>query len=365
MAQTTNKYQIIQKISSDETLLIHPETEADAVLFDNAGSGLKSSNIADAVTELVGEIDKVKTEAVTGVKGNNESSYRKGNVNLTYENIGAEPSGSVDIHNISVTAHQDIRTSVANAQSKADSAYALAEGRSKAASFDTKQAMIAALKGANKNAYNIGDNLFIKAVDSPDYWVSGVLDSNASEYGYFEISPLETEKVDLSSYQTKTDNTLTTANKTIVGAIGEVKTKADGADSKAKTNATELANIKNGTTKVGKATSADSAVSANKATTADKWITARTITVGVNSGTKQDGTSTIGGTGSVAVDGSADKSLTVNLGDSGVQAGTYSALQVNSKGIAVAGGQMIEIGGAAQNTPSNSLAAGGLFFKLI
>lgn len=55
-------------------------------------------------------------------------------------------------------------------------------------------------------------------------------------------------------YQKKQDNTLNTTAKTVVGAINEVKGTADAASTKATTNATEITNIKNGTTAVGKAT---------------------------------------------------------------------------------------------------------------
>ena len=54
-------------------------------------------------------------------------------------------------------------------------------------------------------------------------------------------------------YQKKQDNTLSTTAKTVVGAINEVKGTADAASTKATTNATEITNIKNGTTVVGKA----------------------------------------------------------------------------------------------------------------
>lgn len=54
-------------------------------------------------------------------------------------------------------------------------------------------------------------------------------------------------------YQKKQDNTLNTTAKTVVGAINEVKGTADAASTKATTNATEITNIKNGTTAVGKA----------------------------------------------------------------------------------------------------------------
>lgn len=57
----------------------------------------------------------------------------------------------------------------------------------------------------------------------------------------------------LDAYQPKQDNALNTTAKTVVGAINEVKGTADAASTKATTNATEITNIKNGTTVVGKA----------------------------------------------------------------------------------------------------------------
>ena len=369
MAQTTNKFQIIQKVSAEDTILIHPETEAEVVKYSGTAAGISAENVQGAIDEVYEQVKGITGGGiVTGVKGDKETAYRKGTVNLTPANIGAEPSGAVNTHNTSGTAHSDIRTAVTNAQNKANSAYALAEGRAKAVSFDTVAAMTTALKAAAKTDYKVGDNIFIKALETPDYWVSKVLDNNTGTYGYFEISALESQKVDLAAYQTKTDNTLATTAKTVVGAIGEVKTTADAAKSQSNTNVTEIANIKNGTTKVGAATKADKATSADtatSATSAGKWTAARTLGVSVNSGVKKDGSTAISGSGSQSVDGSANKTVSVTLGDSGVAAGTYSAVQVNAKGIAVAGGQMIEIGTSEQTTPSATLATGGLFFKVV
>ena len=69
-------------------------------------------------------------------------------------------------------------------------------------------------------------------------------------------------------YQKKQDNTLNTTAKTVVGAINEVKGTADAASTKATTNATEITNIKNGTTAVG---------------TANKVANSLTISDGTNS----------------------------------------------------------------------------------
>lgn len=189
-----------------------------------------------------------------------------------------------------------------------------------------------------------------------------------------EISTIKT------TYQTKTDNTLGTTSKTVVGAINEVKGTADGANSKASVNATEISNIKNGTTVVknadhantasnatnvttsinghaitdiletngttvkeathaGKATSADKATQANSASKVAKSLTF--------SGQNAQGTeSTIGFDGSQAqeVDFNGDdfvatkgNAFEVSLAPSGVTAGTYNSVTIDEKGRVTAG----------------------------
>jgi len=54
-----------------------------------------------------------------------------------------------------------------------------------------------------------------------------------------------------------------------------------------------------------------------------------------------------------------------DLPNSGVTAGVYSAVQVNSKGVVTAGNQLVEWGTDGQTTPSASLAVGGLFFMKV
>ena len=376
MAQTKNKYQIIQKVSNENTVLLHPETEAGVVEFDNTTSQLSATTVQDAIDEIVTE-----HAGVTGVKGNAETSYRTGNVNLTPANIGAEEAGAVDTHNTDTSAHGDIRTAVSTAQSRADEAYALAEGKSKGVGYENIQAFITAFNSLEKSKHNVGDSIYIQTIGVPDFWVyeventsstytyttddafiNAVKQSGSVQVGYFKVSISEGDKVDLSEYQKINDNTLQTTNKTVPGAINEVKGTAGSALTKATTNESAIEDIVDGTTKVAKATHADSA---DASTTADKWTTARTIGVTVGSGNKSDGSTAITGTGSQSIDGSANKTITLNLGDSGVSAGTYSAVQVNAKGIAVAGGQIIEVGTSGQTQPSASLATGGLFFKLI
>lgn len=159
-----------------------------------------------------------------------------------------------------------------------------------------------------------------------------------------EISTIKT------TYQTNTDNTLKTTDKTVAGAINEVKGTADSALSKANANATEISNLKNGTTK------------AKKAETADKVV--NKLTVG-------------NGTTSVQFDGSAAKNVTlgtsdfsvsetsgtlsVGLSNTGVAAGTYTALAVNAKGRVTAGGRAIAFIGKDDPIPSDVMVNGLIF----
>ena len=52
MAQTKNKYQIIQKVSDQDTILLHPETEAGIVEYDNSQSGLSATTVQGAIDEI-------------------------------------------------------------------------------------------------------------------------------------------------------------------------------------------------------------------------------------------------------------------------------------------------------------------------
>ena len=55
---------------------------------------------------------------------------------------------------------------------------------------------------------------------------------------------------------------------------------------------------------------------------------------------------------------------TIKLNNTGVTAGSYSAVTVDTKGRVTAGGKSIEFGTSGQTAPSNDLMVGGLFFEL-
>lgn len=378
--------QITQYQSNGSLLILHPETIAEIVNYtDNKVIG--ATNVQSAL------------DILAQAKKDTESSI------------------------------STINTNVSNAQSKADSAFSLAgeaksiaEGASRAFVYNTYTDMVNDLLSASNTKFKIGDNLLIVQTNVPDYWISSIGDKsvttrteivkgrtgsepfnpgmteesayypgtisstisanyssvsvksvkpitasatissynsstgaiklniksmventivevtlnciteeNVAEYGYYNIAILETQKVDLTDYQTKTLDTSVTIN-------GETKTTVND-------SLTAIANyisgLESGTNVVEKA---------NKA---NQLVTARTISLSGDA------------TGSISFDGSSNKTLSVTLANSGVTAGTYSVVTVDAKGRATSGGQIIEVGGASQTTPSTSLAVGGIFFKVI
>lgn len=135
--------------------------------------------------------------------------------------------------------------------------------------------------------------------------------------GSWEI--LGTQKLDLTGYATET-----WVNTKIAGFVTEAKVQ-------------ELI----------------AAAASKTAETADKLTTARKISISGDV------------VGETTFDGSKDSTITVALSETGVAAGVYTAVQVDKKGRVTGGSKAIEIGTAGQTTPSQDLAVGGLFFKLL
>lgn len=100
----------------------------------------------------------------------------------------------------------------------------VAKGANQAVGYSNYQTMITALNAMDDEEFSMGQNIYIVTVDVPDLWVSSV-ESVKSTYnytndaavisdletygfiqaGYYKLSMLETQKVDLTNYVTDTD----------------------------------------------------------------------------------------------------------------------------------------------------------------
>ena len=86
-----NTSQIRQLQTPDHNIDVYPLTLEDAV-FDRNGIQLptKLNAINASILTITGKVDNIENDFVSGVKGNAESTYRHGNVNLTLANLGYE-----------------------------------------------------------------------------------------------------------------------------------------------------------------------------------------------------------------------------------------------------------------------------------
>ncbi|MBQ0153839.1 MAG: hypothetical protein KBS70_03535 [Bacteroidales bacterium] len=119
----------------------------------------------------------------------------------------------------------DPNTILGGIKSTADNAETIAMGATRAMVFDTIADMETWLKtAANKGKLKIGDNLYIKAVDVPDYWVSAVYETATPEGFYYNYSRLEVGTIKLSNVVTTADET-STAIEYLFGLLGNSSRK--------------------------------------------------------------------------------------------------------------------------------------------
>ena len=305
MAQKRTQY--IKTADGLEKQLI--ASAADIVEIDPI-TGLTATNVQDA---LVAIKDIADNGGVTGVKGDAETTYRKGNVSISKANVGlgnvtndAQVKRSeMGVANGVATLGGDGKVPAAQLPSYVDDVLEY----DKKASFPTtgETGKIYVAKDTNLT-YRWGGSAYVEIS------VSLALGETSSTAYAGDKGKALAER-------------LTTAEGNITSNDGDITALQ-----------TRATNLENGTTAAGKAT---------------KLATARKISL------------TGDATGNTTFDGSADKSISVTLANSGVTAGTYSAVAVDAKGRVTAGSQIIEWGTSGQTTPSANLAVGGLFFMLV
>lgn len=440
----TEKRKIHRVIDARGTLVqVLPETSAEQVTLADAGNKFTSTNVEGALQELAtsvasaGKVDDVQDVNGASIVKNKIAKLSKAAVGLGNVDNTADANKSVKHATSADSATTATSANTANSATKATqdasgnvitSTYATKTelqnglaGKSQSKTYNNYQAFVTAVNAMNNTALKVGDNVFIVTQYVPDMWVSAVNSSSATytyssdsaivtalgsanglTVGYYVFRELETEKVDLTAYQTKTDNSLTTADKTVVGAINEVKSTADNALSKANNVDNSIRNIVQGNTRVGKAfdvtdtingkaitdifetngttvKKATSAGSATTATTASKL--AHPLLFGTYSGSVEQSNGQYWGNKDTSILFSPDFSTAWNEPTQTVVPNTfkvelkdmltdvnpvaqYSAMKVDAKGRVTAVGKSIEWGTSGQTTPSGDLMIGGLFMQL-
>lgn len=127
-------------------------------------------------------------------------------------------SGKQDItDNTLTTINKTVPTAINEVNS-------IAKGANQALSYGNYQTMITAFNSLANNVYNVGQNVMIITLEVPDLWISGIESTSVPytyttdeafttalaingyvQVGYYKLSALETQKVDLTNYVTNTD----------------------------------------------------------------------------------------------------------------------------------------------------------------
>ena len=448
--------------AAGNTIQVLPETSAEQVTLADAGNKFTSTNVEGALAEVAQDIAALETGLASAGKVDDVQDVN--GASIVTNKIAKLSKAAVGLGNVDNTA--DANKSVKHATSadsattatsatSADSAtkatkdgagniisdtYATKQalqdaiaGKAKSFSYDDYQKFVEAVNAFSNTQMAVNDNVLIVTLGVPDMWVKAknatsvtytyttdqaiidALNTTAGlTVGYYTFAQLETTKVDLTAYQTKTDNSLDTSSKTVVGAINEVRGAANNALLKANTNISEISKIKDGTTKVKYAEHADTADSATSASSATNATNATNVTDSIHGHAITDifetnGTTVKKATSAVTADKvektlwfrgtdkdgstlsngySGHKDVTVTMHDddfvqflSGTSVNTYieyklkdtgvivneygySAVKVDSKGRVTSGGKSIEWGTSGQTAPSGDLMIGGLFMEL-
>jgi len=167
----------------------------------------------------------------------NDSGYTTNNgtiTGITMNGISKGTTGVVDLGTV-ITEHQDVSdkqnitdnsltTTNKTIPTAINEVNSIAKGANQALSYSNYQTMIGIFNNLEADAYKTGQNVLIVTLDVPDLWISNVTSVKASysyvsdaqvisdlqEYGsirvgYYALSALETQKVDLTNYVTNTD----------------------------------------------------------------------------------------------------------------------------------------------------------------
>ena len=388
----TKKYQITQLQNDDSLLVLHPETDADIVVVDNSSGnyGGSSTNVQDALEEVY---TLALNGGVTGVKGDSESSYRTGDVNITKANIGlGNVTNNAQIKGLaSGTTNGNLVKFGADGYTVADAGVSINTSTPSSSSTDaqvpTAKAVYQAIAGLPTpmqfkgtlgtngtittlpSASSSNEGYTYKVITAGTYQsvvcdVGDVIVSNGSSWILIPAGD-DVEDTWRAIYVGQTQllgNGISTGNVKFDVVDGTHLTVTGSSGSSVSTVHYGVASgysIPSDTTQASWTAKYDKPSGGIPKT--DLASAVQTSLGKADSALQGNQTITLSGDAS----GSGTTSIAVTLANTGVTAGTYSCLTVDAKGRATAGGSIIEVGASSQTTPSSSLAVGGLFFKQV
>lgn len=322
VTSTAKKGKYTKKTGDSAYQVYHLETDTNQVLIDTplatgesfgGGTIEKNTPLQEVLEAIIGVADTggQASEDLSAHKADytNPHKVTKDQVglgNVVNKGMDSTPtSGSTNYVTSGgvYDAVDDANAAAETAQTTANNALRIAQGRSTAWVFN---GITQLMNGTGVGAYRVGDSVYITAPNVSDFWISGIDSHPVTGWAASTESEISTAK-DGSKVYVKWVSTYVT--------LTAVETKTD------------LSGYL-------------------------KSDEAKSIYV------KKD--DAVGITGDVTGFGSFNAGIGVSLNESGVTAGTYSALTVNSKGIATKGAHMVIFATGANDPNLSNLAVGGI-----
>lgn len=196
----------------------------DIVTYDGSSYVCKKDSIGNLPTnteyfDVLAEKGTKGENGIDGHDGVDGQDGQDGHTPVKYVDYWT----TQDKQEIVTDVETDLQSTISAIQNTANTAKSIAEGANQSLSFSNYQAMITAFNSLANNAYNVGQNIMIITLNVPDLWISSIestsqtytyttdeafttaLETNGYvQIGYYRLSALETQKVDLTNYYTKT-----------------------------------------------------------------------------------------------------------------------------------------------------------------
>ena len=185
------------------TTVVHTAQNADRAMFDGDENEItKHYSTKDEINSIVGDrsqlVERPNDDLVTAI-------------NNVWNNA----------ENAKLTANA-AQTDAVTAITNAETAVKIAKGANQSKTFADYLAVITTLNNAESSVYNAGQNIYVIKTDVPDLWISETVDTpkfytystdetfiedlvtnGKITIGFYAVSMLETQKVNLTEYATK------------------------------------------------------------------------------------------------------------------------------------------------------------------
>lgn len=179
--------------------------------LQNANSAVTQANRAVDIANQAAETANQAEQTANGIAGTAEEAKQIAAV--------AETTAGQ-----AMTAAQEAGAAAQTAQETANDAKSIAEGRAQAKAFDTVAAMNEWLADpANTETLNVGDPLYIRAENEPDYWWDGTqaleMETSVDLTQYYTKAEADSKFVEQVAGMGLSSNDFTTAEKTKLAGL--------------------------------------------------------------------------------------------------------------------------------------------------